>query len=164
MIIDSIKNYLLDEKHDEFVKIINEIYKLTECLNSEYPGYYEWFFNKQVKGSLTPNRTILFVRNDAGKIVAVCCLKKDEEEKKICSLYVNSEYRNHGIGSLLFEESMKYLEITKPLATFTEDKLPMLSRIIDKYDWQLTEVVDGIYNEGVKELCYNGRLTKTHKK
>ncbi len=164
MIVDSIKNYLQDDKHDEFVKIINEIYRLTEHLNSEYPGYHEWFFNKQVKGSLTPNRTILFVRNDAGKIVAVCCLKKDEEEKKICSLYVEPKYRNHGIGSLLFNESMKYLETTKPFATFTEDKLPMLSRIIDKYDWRLIEVVDGIYNEGVKELCYNGKLTRTHKK
>ena len=55
---------------------------------------------------------------------------------------------------------MKYLETTKPLATFSEDKLPMLSKIIKKYDWQLMEVASGIYNKGINELCFNGRLTK----
>ena len=79
-------------------------------------------------------------------------------------MYVESKYRDDGIGSVLLEESMKYLGTTKPLATFPEDKLLTFEKIVEKYDWQLVEVVDDIYNKGVKELCYNGRLTKTHKK
>ena len=164
MILDSIKNYLFADKKDEFIRIISRIYILTEHLNDTYPGYKEWFFEKQVNGCYTPNRNIIFVRTNTDEIVGFSCLKKDEEEKKICTLYVDSKYRNHGVGSLLFEESMKYLETTKPLATFTEDKLPIFEAIIKKYDWCLTEIVDGIYNKGVKELCYNGKLTKTHKK
>ena len=164
MIIDSIKNYLSDDKKEEFIKIINHIYEMTEHLNSSYPGYKEWFFDKQVKGCYTPNRNIIFIRTNTDEIAGFSCLKKDEEEKKICTLYVNSKYSDDGIGSLLFEKSMKYLETTKPLATFTEDKLAIFKKIIEKYDWQLTEVADGIYNKGVKELCYNGRLTKIHKK
>ena len=164
MIVDSIKNYLSDDKKEEFIRIISSIYKVTEHLNDTYPGYKEWFFEKQVKGCYTPNRNIIFIRTNTNEIVGFSCLKKDEEEKKICTLYVDSKYRNHGVGSLLFEESMKYLETTKPLATFTEDKLPIFEKIIEKYDWKLTEIVDGIYNKGVKELCYNGKLTKTHKK
>ena len=164
MIVDSIKNYLSDDKKEEFIKITNQMYTLTEHLKDTYPGYKEWFFEKQVNGCYTSNRNIIFIRANTDEIVGFSCLKKDEEEKKICTLYVDSKYRNHGVGSLLFEESMKYLETTKTLDTFTEDKLPIFEKIIEKYDWQLTEIVDGIYNKGVRELCYNGKLTKTHKK
>ncbi|MBE6154195.1 MAG: GNAT family N-acetyltransferase [Firmicutes bacterium] len=31
-------------------------------------------------------------------------MKKDEKEKKICTLFVSDEYRKQGLGSLLFEE------------------------------------------------------------
>lgn len=36
----------------------------------------------------------------------------------------------------------------------------MFQPIIDKYDWELTEVVCGLYNDRAKELCFNGKLTK----
>ena len=49
----------------------------------------------------------------------------------ICS----DEYRKLGLGSLLFEESMKFLETTKPLVTFTEDKLPMFEDIKIALSW-----------------------------
>ena len=55
----------------------------------------------------------------------------------------------------MFEESMKFLETTKPLVTFTEDKLPMFENIVTKYNWELTEIVDGIYNDGIREFCFN---------
>lgn len=160
MKVDNIKNYLSEELKEDFIKIIDEVYSITEHLNETYPGYRDWFFEKQVKGCYTPNRNILFIKNDDGEIIALSCLKKDEEEKKICTLFVNPNYRKHGIGSLLFEESMKFLETTKPLVTFTEDKLPMFEKIVSKYNWELTEIVDGIYNDGVRELCFNGQLSK----
>lgn len=160
MKVDNIKNYLSEELKEDFIKIIDEVYSITEHLNETYPAYRDWFFEKQVKGCYTPNRNILFIKNDDGEIIALSCLKKDEEEKKICTLFVNPNYRKHGIGSLLFEESMKFLETTKPLVTFTEDKLAMFEKIVSKYNWELTEIVDGIYNDGVRELCFNGQLSK----
>lgn len=36
----------------------------------------------------------------------------------------------------------------------------MFEKIIKKYDWKLVEVADGIYKKGVKELCFNGKLSK----
>ena len=160
MTIDDIKNYLSEDKKDEFIRIINEVYEMTEHLNSTYPGYKEWFFGKQVKGCRTPSRNIIFIKSETGELAGISCLKKDEEEKKICTLFVNPDYRIHGIASLLLEESMKFLETTKPLVTFTKDKLDMFAKIIKKYEWQLTEIVEGIYNNGVREFCFNGQLTK----
>ena len=141
------------------MRLADEIYELTIHLNGTYPGYKEWFYDKQIKGCLTPNRNIIFIKNEEEKIIALSCLKKDEEEKKICTLFVSDEYRKQGLGSLLFEESMKFLETTKPLVTFTEDKLPMFEKIVTKYNWELTEIVDGIYNDGIREFCFNGQLT-----
>ena len=159
MKIDNIKNYISETNQESFMKVADEKYELAIHLNGAYPGYKEWFYDKQIKGCLTPNRNIIFIKNEEGKIIALSCLKKDDEEKKICTLFVSDEYRKLGLGSLLFEESMKFLETTKPLVTFTEDKLPMFEKIVTKYNWELTEIVDGIYNDGIREFCFNGQLT-----
>ena len=164
MKIDNIKNYISETNQESFMKLADEIYKLTIHLNGTYPGYKEWFYDKQIKGCLTPNRNIIFIKNEEGKIIALSCLKKDEEEKKICTLFVSDEYRKLGLGSLLFEESMKFLETTKPLVSFAEDKLPMFEKMITKYNWELTEIVDGIYNDGIREFCFNGQLTNRNYK
>lgn len=164
MKIDNIKNYISEINQESFMKLADEIYKLTIHLNGTYPGYKEWFYDKQIKGCLTPNRNIIFIKNEEGKIIALSCLKKDEEEKKICTLFVSDEYRKLGLGSLLFEESMKFLETTKPLVSFAEDKLPMFEKMITKYNWELTEIVDGIYNDGIREFCFNGQLTNRNYK
>ncbi len=163
MIIDNIKNYLQDDKTNEFTSIINEIYLMTEHLNLTYPNYKEWFFDKQVKGCYTPNRNIIFIKNN-NHIIGVSCLKKEENERKICTLFVDNNYRMKNIGNILLEKSFEFLETTKPLITFTEDKLPMFLKIIEKYDWQLTNIVESKYNNELKELYFNGQLTKKNYK
>ena len=49
MKVDNIKNYLSEELREDFIKIIDEVYSITEHLNETYPGYRDWFFEKQVK-------------------------------------------------------------------------------------------------------------------
>ena len=44
----------------------------------------------------------------------------------------------------MVEASMDFLETTKPLITLADYKLPMFQPIIDKYGWELTEVVEGL--------------------
>lgn len=159
MQIDNIKNYIKKTNQEDFINIANEIYELTTHLNDTYPGYKEWFYEKQIKGCLTQNRNIIFIRNKEGKIIALSCLKKEQEEKKICTLFILDKYRKQGLGSLLIEESMKFLETTKPLITLTKDKLPMFKKIITKYNWKLTRIIDGIYNDDIKEFYFNDQLT-----
>ncbi|MEG2232591.1 MAG: hypothetical protein RRY16_01305 [Bacilli bacterium] len=55
---------------------------------------------------------------------------------------------------------MQWLGTTKPLITFADYKLEMFSPIIKKYNWELIEVVEGLYNNKSKELCFNDSLTK----
>lgn len=158
MIIEDIKNYLSEDKKEELIKIVDEIYQMTQPLNDIYPNYNTWFFNKQIKGCYTPDRNIIFARDKKCKIVGISSLKKDDKEKKICTLFVDDKYRRRGIGSLLLDESFKFLETTKPFITITEDKLYMFAKLIEKYDWQLTETAYDIYSKGVREFCFNGKL------
>lgn len=158
--VDNIKNYFSEESKTKYEQITNEIYDMSKFLNDIYPGYEEWFYKKQLSGCASKLRNILFVKNEEGKIVGFTCLKKYENEKKICTILVEEEHRKQGLGTLLFEESMKFLETSKPLITFPEDRAKMFESFIKKYEWELTDVIEDAYNPGVKELCYNGKLIK----
>ena len=53
---------------------------------------------------------------------------------------------------------MDFLETTKPLITLADYKLPMFQPIIDKYGWELTEVVEGLYNDKLKNYVLTEHL------
>lgn len=163
--IESIKNYIGTITEDEFIELASKIYMITDFICDDYPKRKEWYFTKQLPATINGDeRNILFVRNpdNYNEIISMSCLKRDEEEQKICTLYVSDKYRGIGIGKAIIEESMKWLGTTKPLITFADYKLEMFKPIIDKYNWELTEIVSGLYNDRSQELCFNGTLTKNN--
>lgn len=163
--IESLKNYVGNVTEEEFMILATKIYMITDFICEDYPKYKEWYFTKQLPATINGDeRNILFVRNpeDYNEIVSVTCLKKDEEEQKICTLYVSEKYRGLGIGTAIIEESMRWLGTTKPFITLADYKLEMFRPIINKYGWKLTEIVSGLYNDKTQELCFNGTLTKNN--
>ena len=161
--IESLKSYIGNVSEDEFMKLAESIYEITNFICTDYPRYKEWYFHKQLPNIYTLSREILFARSDdSDAILAMACLNK--EKKKICTLFVTEKYRGQHLGTRMIEESMKFLGTNKPFITFADYKLPMFKPIIDKYNWELTEVVTGLYNDRSKELCYNGYLTKQNGK
>lgn len=55
---------------------------------------------------------------------------------------------------------MELLGTTKPIITLADYKLPMFEGLIEKYHWEQTQVVSGLYNDHSQELVYNGYLEK----
>ena len=163
--IESLKNYVGTITKEEFLELATKIYMITDFICDDYPKHKEWYFNKQLPATINNDeRNILFIRNpkNDNEIISMACLKRDEEEQKICTLYVSNKCRGLGIGKAIVEESMRWLGTTKPLITLADYKLEMFKPIINKYDWELTEVVSGLYNDRFQELCFNGKLTKTN--
>lgn len=156
--IESLKSYVDILNKDDFMKLASDIYDATKSITSDYPNYRDWFYHRQIPGIFRSSRDVLFVR-DNDKIIAVSCLKKAPDEKKICTLYISKDYRGKHIGSSLIEESMNFLGTTRPLITFPDYEYKMFEPFIDKYNWNLTESVFGVYNKR-KELCFNGELNK----
>ena len=161
--IECLKEYLKCTP-EEFIDLATKIYMITDFICEDYPRHKEWYFTKQLPAIVGDERNILFARNprNSNEIISMACLKKDNEEQKICTLYVSDKCRGLGIGTSIIEESMKWLGTTKPLITLADYKLDMFRPIIEKYDWQLTEIVSGLYNDRSEELCFNGTLTKSN--
>lgn len=161
--IESLKKYVGIIPEEEFMELGTKIYMITDFICDDYPKHKEWYFTKQLPATINGDeRNILFVRNpeNVNEIISMACLKRDEEEQKICTLYVSDKCRGLGIGKAIVEESMRWLGTTKPLITLADYKLEMFKPIINKYGWELTEVVSGLYNDISQELCFNGTLTK----
>ena len=162
--IESLKKYIGNVSKEEFMRLATKIYMITDFVCDDYPKRKEWFFAKQLPETINGDkRNILFVRNpeNYNEIISMACLK-NEEEQKICTLYVSDKYRGLGIGTAIVEESMRWLGTTKPLITLADYKLEMFRPIINKYGWELTEIVSGLYNDRAQELCFNGTLTKNN--
>lgn len=163
--IESLKNYVGNITDEEVMELAKKIYMISDFICGDYPKYKEWYFTKQLPETINGGkRNILFVRNpeNDNEIICMSCLKRYEEEQKICTLYVSNKFRGLGIGEAIIEESMRWLGNKKPLITLADKKLEMFKPIINKYGWELTEVVSGLYNDGSKELCFNGTLIKNN--
>ena len=71
------------------------------------------------------------------------------EEKKLCCLFVDPNYRGQKIASKLIEDSFELLNTNKPLMTVSQQNLGMLQKLIDRYGFELTSVKEYYYNEGL---------------
>lgn len=163
--IESLKDYVGNVPKEQFINLFTKIYMITDFICTDYPKHKEWYFTKQLPATINGDeRNILFARNpeNVNEIIAMACLKKDEEEQKICTLYVSDKCRGLGLGTAIIEEAIKWLGTTKPFITLADYKLEMFRPIIDKYGWELTEIVTGMYNDRSQELCFNGTLTKNN--
>lgn len=155
MKVESIKDYINVLTDEELMDLANKIYMITDFIKKDYPNHKEWFFSKQLPETLySDKRNILFVK-DEDQIIGVANLKKDENIEKICSLYIKDEYQGKGIGSMLVEESMKWLNTEYPIITIVKGKYSIYKPLIEKYNWKLTRVINGYYKKGVEELFFN---------
>ena len=122
--VESLKDYLYTSTEEEFMELANEIYMIIDFLCEDYPGHKKWYYTKQLPGIKSNERNILFVKNPKNKheIIAIACLKRNNEEQKICSIYVKNEFRNQRIGTSIIEYSLQWLGTNKPLITFSDCK------------------------------------------
>lgn len=160
--VESLKDYINVLNEDDFYKLATDVYMITDFICEDYPIHKEWYFEKTLPATInTDERNILFIRNpeQPDEIIGMSCLKDDGEEKKICTICMVDKYRGLGLGSALMKASMEWLGTTKPLITLADYKLDMFRPIIEKYDWELTDIASGYYNDRSEELCFNGSLT-----
>lgn len=137
--------------------IIDKILLLTISAKKSYPEYTTWFLNKHIPGIYLGTRdTIIAV--DHNNIVGISNIKNDNE-KKICTLYFRPEYRYKRIGKILVDKSIEALESRTPLITIPSSSIYEFKNIIRRYNWSLTDCIDDCYLKGESELIFNGELS-----
>lgn len=141
--------------------IINEILLTTISAKTTYPEYTKWFVEKHIPGIYLGTRdTIIAVHNN--KIVGVSNIKR-EKENKLCTVYFDPKYRKQRLGITLVDKSIELIGDSKPLITMPSSYLPQFKNIIKRYDWQLTDCIDGCYQEDTSELIFNGEVSQGNK-
>lgn len=141
--------------------IINEILLVTISAKTTYPEYTKWFIEKHIPGIYLGTRdTIIAVNNN--KIVGVSNIKRDKENK-LCTVYFDPKYRKQRLGITLVDKSIELIGDSKPLITMPSSYLPQFKNIIKRYDWQLTDCIDGCYEENTSEIVFNGEISNGNK-
>ena len=153
--VERLSSYLNDPV--KFDELSERLYYLTDHLSVDYPNHKKWFFEHHLNGVKNGTRDVLFIRNH-GNICGIACLKKDDSEKKICTFYVAEHGRNIGIGRELMKSSFEYLKTTTPMITMPSEKVVYFLHFIYKYNWKITQIIEGYYVKGIDEIVINGIL------
>lgn len=144
--------YQLSKLNDYNIsKSILELYHLTSFNIKQYPGYLNWYYTKNIPRILNGNGESFF-DVEAFQLKGLIFLKNDFFEKKICTLYIDEEYRKNGLGQKLLENAFKYLDTDKPKITIPEHKIKDFSKIIEYYNWKETNIIYDYYK---KEIEFN---------
>lgn len=147
------EKFVLSKMRDKnFSKAVNEIYLLTDYNKLQYPGYCWWYYGKNIPRIINGEGEVIFCLD--GLIIAgLVILKKTKHETKICTLYINEDYRKKGYAKLILEEAFEYLGTEKPVITIPEKNILQFSGIISAYDWKATGITDEYYSP---EIIFNG--------
>ena len=94
----------------------------------------------------------IFTTLDHFSVQGTVIIKDTEQEKKICQIYTDPEYRNQSVCRNLLEASMKKLKTDKPGITIPEFRIPEFMGIINYYGWKETGIINS-YNK--KEIQFN---------
>lgn len=132
---------------------------LTASISESYIGHNHWLINKFFANLKHGTRGYSFAVDDY-HLAGCSLLKNEEDERKICCLFIDPNYRRQGIASHLIEDSFRLLNTDKPLMTVSEQNLAQLQPLIKRYNFELTSVRKSVYKQGVNEYFYNEGLAR----
>lgn len=138
-------------------KLLMDVLVLSMKVKDDYLDYRTWYQTIQIPGIYNGTRNII-IAHIKERIVGFISLKKTSEEKKICTFYVEKNFRRNKIGMLLAAKAVEYLEEDKPLITIPLDKLNEFAHIAAKYDWQISDIKENLYRLNNPEVIVNGEL------
>ena len=151
------ERYVLSQMSDKnFSKAVAAIYMQTTYNNDQYPEYLKWFYTVNLPRIFKEEGDIIFYL-DGLEVVSLSTLK-NSDEKKICTLLVNEDYRKKGYSKQILEDSFEYLQTETPLITIPTKRLEEFDKIIDAYHWSESSRTDEYYSE---EVIFNSPKTKT---
>lgn len=146
------EKYILSQMdRKNFSKATNEIYLLTDYNHKQYQEYLKWYYNKNIPRVLNGTGEIIFYL-EGFTVSGLAILKKDVDEKKICTLMINEEYRKKGYSKEILESAFEYLETDKPLITIPTKRIEEFKSIITAYDWEESKRTDMYLSE---EIIFN---------
>lgn len=138
----------------EHTILYDQILSLTKPINDTYPGRTKWFVEKFIPGLQKKERMYIVAQDDDNTLAGCVLIKNTEEEKKICTFFVNPRFRGQGLGRKLMEQTLKELG-EHPLITVSSRNLSQLLPLLQQYDFHLSAAKKGAYNSEDTEYYFN---------
>jgi len=135
-----------------------EVYARLQHLDAYYPDFERWYWESVVPGLVDGTRMIRAIRSE-DRVVAVLIAKRTDEERKLCTLWVDERFAGKGFGVRLINEGRKWVGTDTPLASVPEERMGELSGILGRMGFVVTEALKSFYRPGKTEYVFNGRLT-----
>lgn len=130
-------------------------------LENSYPEFNSWYWNKIIpkitldKDNFSGTKILHLYNKD--ELIGISIIKRSDIEQKLCALRISEKYQSKGYGLYLIDESLKRLQVDKPLCSVSEDLINTYSRIfINKYLFNLSYVHKNLYTKGKLEYEFNG--------
>ena len=89
-------------------KLYSDIFQLTRPVEGIYPNYRYWYYKTFLEDLKRGNRAYAVAMHHM-KLCGCCLMKNTPDEKKICTLFVDPDFRRQGIGTRLVQASFKEL-------------------------------------------------------
>lgn len=145
-----------------YVNRISHIDKLEPFIakiSEFYPNADKWL--SKVKTELiVDNGSRILVTIVKDNVIAGMMILKNSEEKKICSIMVDSRCRNKGLGRTMLRMSFIILETKSPMITVNQNVYynSSLRYLLEDMGFVLTDIVKDMYKVGEDEYIFNGGL------
>jgi ribosomal protein S18 acetylase RimI-like enzyme len=122
-----------------------------------YPDIERWFESKVLPGIASGTRRVV-VERDASNIVGCLILKKADQERKICTLWVRPDARGAGLGQHLLDSARQWLDCDQPMLTVPQEELDGFLPLLKRNHFQLTQRAANFYRSNRCEYVFNGEL------
>lgn len=136
---------------------LEQVWLCLEHLESQYPGFRTWFWNKVAPGIEAGERRV-FTHTGRDGVNGAVIAKSHGRERKLCTIWVAPAARERGIASDLVDEALDWLEDPRPLLTVPEERLAELTPLTRARGFTPTQSIRSCYRTGRVEYVFNGRL------
>ncbi|WP_315921126.1 GNAT family N-acetyltransferase [Mesorhizobium sp. SP-1A] len=142
---------MIDDLRPDELRVMNFMLPMS----GDYPNIERWYLDKVVPGIRAGTRHFVKVERH-GQLVALGIAKNEADEKKICTLRVAPEYVGRGMGFLIMDDMLRWLDEDQPHATVGAHKLPLFQRMFDHYGFDVTSQKADLYVPSKIEVGFNG--------
>jgi GNAT superfamily N-acetyltransferase len=125
-------------------------------LEKQYPDFRAWYFGKVIPGIIRGDRCVLTSAYKE-RLVGLAIAKRGDE-KKLCTLWVDSDARRLGIASDLADRAFDWIGTDHPLFTVPEEHLQKFGGLLSRWEFTQTAKIFGYYRAGKVEYVFNGKL------
>ena len=140
--------------HPEHATLYEQILNLTKPINDTYPQYTKWFMKKFIPGLKKKERMYIVAQDNDNTLAGCVLIKNTQEEKKICTIFVDPKFRRRGLGKKLMSQALTELG-EHPLITVSSRNLPSLSPLLKQYGFHLSAAKKCAYNSEDVEYYFN---------